>query len=49
MATIGSSLEEIFQEAAELGERPLAAARRRVHRVLERARTAAMSPGGDAV
>ncbi|MEQ9400257.1 MAG: Glu/Leu/Phe/Val dehydrogenase dimerization domain-containing protein [Longimicrobiales bacterium] len=35
---IGASLAEIFEEAGEAGDSPLAAARRRVDRVLERAR-----------
>ena len=38
VATIGDTLEEIFAEAADLGGGPLAAARRRVERVLARGR-----------
>lgn len=38
VAGIGDTLEQIFAEATELGEGPLAAARRRVRRVLKRGR-----------
>jgi len=38
VAEIGDTLEQIFAEAAEVGEGPLAAARRRARRVLKRGR-----------